>query len=269
MVQTERKFSGSAENARQGLSLISRGGQRPRLLLAEDCDPVRVVTAAMLKGMGCDVDAVVHGEEAVRCAGSSRFDVIVLDIEMPVMDGITAARSIRRMTGAIRQTPLMALSAFLADAMQQASWSDTFDIALPKPANRNELHAAVKAALDWSPQDQSLRRFEEIPLLSDDGIARLKTGLSAAVLGELAAIACRDIEVCIDEIEAICSGERPGSVGIFAQKLVALGKTFAAPRLVAIAEHLGSGLCPEARVHGLMTLRTAAAATRAALRDNL
>ena len=43
----------------------------------------------------------------------------------------------------------MALSAFLADAMQTASWSDTFDIALPKPANRNELHAAVQVALDF------------------------------------------------------------------------------------------------------------------------
>ena len=42
----------------------------------------------------------------------------------------------------------MALSAFLADAMRQAEWSDTFDIALPKPANRQELFAAVKAALE-------------------------------------------------------------------------------------------------------------------------
>ncbi len=131
---------------RKSLRLHGPDGGRPRLLLAEDSDPVRVVTAAMLKGMGCDVEAVVHGEEAVKSASANQFDVIVLDIEMPVMDGITAARSIRSLGGV--RTPIMALSAFLADAMQSASWSDTFDIALPKPANRNELHAAVQAALD-------------------------------------------------------------------------------------------------------------------------
>ena len=94
-----------------------------------------------------DVDAVAHGEEAVRSASTYAFDVIVLDIEMPVMDGITAARSIRRLGGKASATPIMALSAFLADAMQSASWSDTFDIALPKPANKNELHAALQLSL--------------------------------------------------------------------------------------------------------------------------
>ena len=131
------------------LTLLGPDGRRPRLLLAEDSDPVRMVTAALLRGMGCDVEAVVHGEEAVISATAHSFDVIVLDIEMPVMDGITAARSIRKLDGGTNRTPIMALSAFLADAMQSASWSETFDIALPKPANRNELHAAVRAALDW------------------------------------------------------------------------------------------------------------------------
>ena len=133
---------------KKSLKLEAAHGGRPRLLLAEDCDPVRIVTAAMLKGMGCDVEAVIHGEEAVKSASENEFDVIVLDIEMPIMDGITAARSIRQMGGQVAATPLMALSAFLADSVRTGEWRDTFDIALPKPANRNELHEAVKAALE-------------------------------------------------------------------------------------------------------------------------
>ena len=136
-----------ASPEKKSLRLEAPNGGRPRLLLAEDCDPVRIVTAAMLKGMGCDVEAVIHGEEAVKSASENEFDVIVLDIEMPIMDGITAARSIRQMGGPIAATPLMALSAFLADSVRTGEWRDTFDIALPKPANRNELHEAVKAAL--------------------------------------------------------------------------------------------------------------------------
>jgi CheY-like chemotaxis protein len=148
----ERSMAGTAAPVRKSLTLQGPDGYRPRLLLAEDSDPVRIVTAAMLKAMGCEVEAVVHGEEAVKSASANRFDLIVLDIEMPVMDGIAAARSIRMLGGAACRTPIMALSAFLADAMQSASWSDTFDIALPKPANRKELHAAVKAALDRHPR---------------------------------------------------------------------------------------------------------------------
>ena len=113
---------------RKPMSLYAPGGGRPRLLLAEDCDPVRVVTAAMLKSMGCDVEAVVHGEHAVKCASENPFDVIVLDIEMPIMDGIAAAQSIRRMGGSAGSTPLMALSAFIADSVRNGHWRDTFEI---------------------------------------------------------------------------------------------------------------------------------------------
>lgn len=132
---------------RTPLRLEGPDGRRPRLLLAEDCDPVRIVTAAMMKAMGCDVDTAIHGEQAVRSAAENSFDVIVLDIEMPIMDGIAAARLIRGMGGPVSETPLMALSAFLADSARGSAWHDTFDIALPKPANRNELHQALKAAL--------------------------------------------------------------------------------------------------------------------------
>ena len=144
-----QRTAAAADSKRRPMNLHAANGGRPQLLLAEDSDPVRIVTAAMLKGMGCDVEAVIHGEQAVKCASEHRFDVIVLDIEMPIMDGITAARSIRRMGGLAAGTPLMALSAFLADSVRTGHWRDTFDIALPKPANKNELHDAVKTALHW------------------------------------------------------------------------------------------------------------------------
>lgn len=220
------------------LSLQRPDGYRPRLLLAEDSDPVRIVTAAMLKGMGCDVDAVVHGEEAVNSASAKHFDVIVLDIEMPVMDGITAARSIRKIGGPRYQTPIMALSAFLADAMQTASWSDTFDIALPKPANRNELHAAVKLALDRIPRPLTGERLAAEPVISIEERVALRSGLSAPVWANLASIACQDIEDCMAHVIRIARGEEADMLIVYAQKLKALGRTFAAPRLALVASHL-------------------------------
>jgi CheY-like chemotaxis protein len=135
-LQHEHKFSKHAD------------GTKPRVLYAEDSTASRIVTTAMLKRMGLDVDAVEDGELALRHAEESSYDVILLDIEMPIMDGVTAARGIRALGGKTSKTPILALSAFLADSTEFSHWRDAFDHALPKPANSNELHRAIRGVLN-------------------------------------------------------------------------------------------------------------------------
>ena len=231
----ERSTAVEARPAHHALTLRGPGGRRPRLLLAEDSDPIRIVTTAMLKGMGCDVEAVIHGEDAVKSARTKPFDVIVLDIEMPIMDGITAARSIRKLGGRSKRTPIMALSAFLADTMHSANWSDTFDIALPKPANRNELHAAVEAALNRRAAPPASYWLEVEPLISASQYKALLSGLTPEVWRGIAAIACRDIADCTQRITRLVNGEEAGARSVLAYKLKLLGRTFAAPRLALVA----------------------------------
>jgi CheY-like chemotaxis protein len=222
--------------------------------LAEDCDPIRVVTAAMLKGMGCDVESVVHGEFAVQSASENRFDVIVLDIEMPVMDGITAARSIRSRGGASAGAPLMALSAFLADSMRGGQWKETFDIALPKPANRNELHEAVRSALLWQ---QPSARIP--PVIDTEALSRIRSGIAGSIWRELSAAACRDIEICLNQIERVQLDDADDAILTFADKLFLLGRTFAAPRLAdaacKIRQSPPGSVCPHSLKHLLATGR--------------
>ena len=122
-------------------------GSRPRILFAEDSDTVRLITAALLRRMGCDVDAVEHGEEALNLASQQAYDLVLLDIEMPVMDGMIAAREIRALGGGAARTPLMALSAYLADWHKGGHWHECFDMALPKPAGRSELQSAIQKIL--------------------------------------------------------------------------------------------------------------------------
>lgn len=261
-----QQSSAAVRAERKPLRLTGQNGQRPRLLLAEDCDPVRIVTAAMLKGMGCDVDAVIHGEQAVKSASEQRFDVIVLDIEMPIMDGITAARSIRRMGGIASGTPLMALSAFLADSVRNGQWRDTFDIALPKPANRNELHDALKTALLWPlPGGQAQPEPVLPPIIDQQQFHDLRCGITANIWEELASLACRDIGTCISQLERLASGRHDGAVLTFAGKLHALGRTFAAPRLSLMAENVQLAPSEEARMLAVESLMAAARATLAAL----
>lgn len=130
----------------------SRLARRPdgaarRVLYAEDQVSSRVVTKAMLEKMGFEVEAVDDGEVAVEKAREGLYDIILLDIEMPVMDGVTAARIIRGEIDGHRNTPILALSAFLADSTEQSDWRNAFDSAVPKPANSNELQRAMARAI--------------------------------------------------------------------------------------------------------------------------
>ena len=249
------------------LQLKGPDGRRPRLLLAEDSEPVRIVTAAMLKSMGCDVEAVIHGEEAVRSASESRFDVIVLDIEMPVMDGITAAKSIRSMGGLASGTPLMALSAFLADSGRTGPWRNTFDIALPKPANKNELHGALSTALSWQYQNEEEDPSLDLPpVIDQQQFEILRSGIADGIWMELAGIACRDIEVCVNQLQRIADGRQNGTILTYAAKLGDLGRSFAAPRLVVLAKIVQMAPSETIRTQAVAALLAAASDTAAALR---
>jgi len=249
-----------AKVERKSLSLRAPCGGRPRLLLAEDCDPMRVVTAAMLKGMGCDVEAVVHGEHAVKCAAENRFDVIVLDIEMPVMDGITAARSIRRMGGPAAATPLMALSAFLADSVRTGDWRDTFDIALPKPANRNELHEAVKSALTRTPAELPA---DHLPPLFDEVELRQLRGADWQHFSDRA---CRAIETCLGQLEEGRAAQKDGAMLVSAARLGSLGREVAARRIDWAAQKVQRACSEHARRDALGLLITSARDTVEILR---
>jgi CheY-like chemotaxis protein len=162
-------------------------GQRRRVLYAEDQATARVVTTALLERMGFEVEAVEDGELALELARVNSYDVILLDIEMPVMDGVTAARSIRAKDGPCRETPILALSAFLADSTEHSAWRDAFDSALPKPANSNELQNAMRLAL------QS-RKPAEKPAVAVQHWRMLASQLPAGVLQNLKAAAAKELD---------------------------------------------------------------------------
>ena len=126
---------------------LREDGLRRRVLYAEDQASARTVTTALLERMGFEVVAVEDGELALEQAKARAYDLILLDIEMPVMDGVTAARHIRSDAELCRGVPILALSAFLADSTEHCHWRGAFDSALPKPANSNELKNAVRNAL--------------------------------------------------------------------------------------------------------------------------
>ena len=165
-------------------------GTPPRVLYAEDQTTSRIITTAMLKRMGFEVDAVEDGERALECARHDKYDVILLDIEMPVMDGVTAARSIRADLAHCNSTPILALSAFLADSTEHTNWRDAFDSAVPKPANSNELMAAMAKALGQKYDTSEIR----LSAVGQDEVAKaLRGALSVGSWRRLSATAAEEM----------------------------------------------------------------------------
>lgn len=137
--------------------LKCKDGTTPSVLLAEDVPEARVLTGALLRRIGCNVDTAEHGEEALSQVQSNSYDLVIMDIEMPVMDGVVAAREIRTLGGPVANTPIIALSAFLADTEKSAFWDKYFDVALAKPAGKKQLHATIDKVLQLGPQTVNLK----------------------------------------------------------------------------------------------------------------
>ena len=120
-----------------------------RVLLADDNPTNRRVIELMLGAVDLDVVSVEDGAQAVSAWRASRFDVILMDLRMPVMDGIEAIRAIRadEYARALPRSPIIVLSANTAERDREASAEAGADDHLGKPVRAEELIKAISAAL--------------------------------------------------------------------------------------------------------------------------
>ena len=117
--------------------------RRANILLVEDDDRTRRAIAANLEGHGYGVRAAADGEEALVLWELRRPDLILLDLGLPGIDGISVLRRVRRDAS----TPVIVLSARGEERDKVEALDDGADDYLAKPFGMAELHARVRAAL--------------------------------------------------------------------------------------------------------------------------
>ena len=118
-------------------------GSTGQVLLAEDNPINQRVATAMLRHLGFEVDIVVDGTEAVHAATQTRYRAILMDCEIPGVDGYHAASEIRRLEDPSQRTPIIAVIASSARADQKRCLAAGMDDYLEKPLRLKALAAML------------------------------------------------------------------------------------------------------------------------------
>ena len=120
-----------------------------RILVAEDNPTNRKVVQLMLASIGAEVDCVVNGREAVEAADEAVYDLALIDLQMPVMDGLAAIAEIRVREAAQgrERLPIIVLSANVMPEHLSASRGAGADGHVGKPIRAEELFAAIAEAV--------------------------------------------------------------------------------------------------------------------------
>jgi signal transduction histidine kinase/DNA-binding response OmpR family regulator len=127
----------------------SPDARRLRILVAEDNEINQKVIARMLKKLGHEVDVVFNGREAVDACARGGYDVVLMDCQMPEMDGYAATGLIRQQPGLNGRVPIIALTADASAADRDRCLAAGMDDFLGKPVRPRELTDTIRR---WTPE---------------------------------------------------------------------------------------------------------------------
>jgi CheY-like chemotaxis protein len=121
---------------------------RTHVLIVDDNATNRMVAGALCEMFGCTTQTAEDGVEAVEAARATRFDLILMDIKMPRMDGIEATRAIRRLPGVLGRVPIVALTANGDAEATKVYLANGMDAVVEKPIKPDSLLETLQRVLE-------------------------------------------------------------------------------------------------------------------------
>jgi PAS domain S-box-containing protein len=217
-------------------------GARGRILIAEDGEANQLVAAAILRKAGYAVDLARDGEEALGAARTAAYDLVLMDVRMPRMDGLAATVAIRGLEGQAGRVPIIAMTAAAMPNEVARCLEAGMDGHVAKPMDLTALLAAVSDMLENRPRRSRAAVEEPNPAGP--------TLIDHTTLQELRA--------------AVGPGRLPRLIGVFADETRARVARLTATDDVAVIEEEAHGLKSAAGTFGAAALRSIASSLEAA-----
>ncbi len=199
---------GEAPKGREDTGRFPKAQHRLRILLADDNPVNRLVGQRTLEKLGHEASTVPGGEEAVAAWENGAFDVVLLDIQMPGVDGYEAVRRIREreQVARSRRTPVVALTAHGMPGAAETSRRAGFDGHLVKPLDPNTLNSALRRLSEGDSSGNTVPAQPMFHASSETAILRSElmkyVGNDAGILEEVVRVFLKSAPAVAKEIEA-------------------------------------------------------------------
>jgi len=219
---------------------------RGRLLLVEDNKMNQLVATKLLAKLGYEVAVVENGLEALQSMAHAAYDAVLMDCQMPEMDGYAATREIRRREGETRRTPVIAMTAAAMQGDREACLSAGMDDYLTKPIRPDAL---AETLARWIvPDDVATSAPESAPVTFGGGAAQLDPERLAILRelddgdGELLASIAEEFSIEAQRqlalLRAALAEGDPQAVAHAAHSIKGSSANLGAARLAELAGHL-------------------------------
>ena len=211
----------------------------PLILLVEDNPVNRDVAVGMLEGLGCRTHAVDNGWLAIEAVNESLYDAVLMDCQMPVMDGLTATAEMRRRelgSGAAR-VPIIALTANAMDGDRERCLAAGMDDFLSKPFTQQQMAAVLKRWLTPRAMPEPERRETSRTPLIDVGVLRNIAALARpALLDSLIDMYLQHSPTLMAAIETAATGMQAAALSDAVHTLRSSTANLGGARLAAVAK---------------------------------
>jgi two-component system, sensor histidine kinase and response regulator len=156
-----------------------------RILVAEDNHVNQLLVRAMLEKAGHRIDVAANGIEAVDAVYKRPYDIVLMDMQMPEMDGLAACRRIRALEGPMAQVPIVALTANAMQGVREQVMAAGMNGYVAKPINRRELLTTIADCTGQSLTDNAAAEPAPAAASLDLTLSTEREAALAAVLESL------------------------------------------------------------------------------------
>lgn len=194
------------------------------VLVAEDVPSHQILVRALLEKMGHRVEIEADGSAALAAAKTGRFDLVMMNVWMPVMDGLAASRAIRTLEGPVAAVPIVALTAFGQPEDRARALAAGADDCLAKPIRPLELAAVIERVTG--------RTMPAVTAVEEDidrvALEELRQSVGEEAFARLLMRFRQDADDSLGELDAAAQARDPARLRKAAHRLVGLFGQFGA-----------------------------------------